>query len=167
MQIQKTNEQREIPDQHRISTCNPGMAKLWRSRGTHGGGKFLFHSTQVPAGSNGLATLQGSSGHAPSATLEAGSSAVLPWPWCPWEQQGRSPCPQQLGHLGRGALAPGAGTAAGATHTRLPFCSLAMLAEWEAAKPSWDSLVQQDGPQETHILALIWDLFSHCSVFVT
>lgn len=54
----------------------------------------------------------------------------------PQEQQGWSPCPQQLGHLGRGALPPAAGTAAGSTHTKLLFCSLARLAEWEQPSPA-------------------------------
>lgn len=156
MQIPKTNEQRDTPDQHCIvSVPRDGQAA---GRQRHPGHRELC------LGREGLAVLRGSSGHTPSATPDAGSAAGLPWSL---GAAGRSPCPLQSGHLGRGALAPGAGTAAAATHSRLPLGSLARLAEWEAAKPSWDSLVQQDGPQKTHILALIWDLFSHCQVFVT
>lgn len=40
-------------------------------------------------------------------------------------------------------------------------------AELEVANPSWDHLVQQEGPQQIHISVLICDPFPHCWVFVT
>lgn len=72
----------------------------------------------------GVWLLQGCSGHTPSASPDAGSAAVLHG-HC--EQQGHPHA-----HLGTGALAPGAGTAAGATHSRLLLGSLARLAEWSS-----------------------------------
>lgn len=106
----------------------------------------------VWAGSDSLVTVQGSSGCSSLLTSRSQKAAELPRPWCSQERCGQPPLHvQRPCHPGRGALARGAGTAAGATRTGLLSRGSARPAGWEVAKPSWDSLVQPEGPQQIHI----------------
>ena len=167
-QIRKSNEQRRDPRSSTIflpiTQERPNYRKAEASVTRE---SLSFSAREFPsavwAGSDGLVTIQGSSGHGSFLASRSQKSAELPRPWCSLGAvRAAPPGVQWPCHPGRGALARGAGTAAGATRTGLLSHSSARPAEREVAKPSWDSLLQQEAPQQIRILALIWDLFSHC-----